>query len=98
MKFFTHSITQNDCAFLGDNTGDDIKSLQSQIFSLRVIRSSLEVRALSLGQFLGESVEYSHKGEFSSVCSSCREFLELYFADLSVLVQIHSHLLFTGIL
>jgi hypothetical protein len=41
-----------------------IQSFREQIFSPTVIRRSLEARALSLGQFSGDSVEYSHQGEF----------------------------------
>jgi hypothetical protein len=61
--------------------GDDIQSFWGPIFSSTVIRSSLEARALSLGQFLGDFVEYSHQGEFSSVCNSWHEFPELHFCQ-----------------
>jgi hypothetical protein len=41
-----------------------IQSSKEHIFNLTVIRRNLEARALSLGQFLRDSVEYSHQGEF----------------------------------
>jgi hypothetical protein len=49
--------------------GDDIQSFQSPIFSPLVISSSLEAKALSLRQFPGDSVKYSHQGEFSGVAA-----------------------------
>jgi hypothetical protein len=77
---------------------DDIQSFIGQIFSPTITGRSLEAKPLTLGQFPGRSVEYSHQGEFSSICSGCREFLELHFVDLSVHVQIYLHLLIMGIL
>jgi hypothetical protein len=75
-----------------------IQSFSEPIFSLSDIRRSLEARAHSLGQFSGRSDECSHQGEYIFICSSCRELPGLHAVDLSVHVQIHSHLLIMGIL
>jgi hypothetical protein len=75
-----------------------IPSFNESIFSLSDTRRSLEARAHCLGQFSVRSDESSHQGEYIFICSSCRELLGLYAIDLSVHVQILSHLLITGIL
>jgi hypothetical protein len=73
-------------------------AINNKIFSPTITGKSLEARALNLGQFPVRSVEYSHQGEFSSICSICHEFPELHFVDLSVHAQIYLHVLFMGIL
>jgi hypothetical protein len=71
--------------------------LQRSDIQSKVTRISIETRALLLGQFPTHSDEYLHQGEFSSICNSCRELLELFFFDLYVHAQISLYLLVMGI-